>query len=164
MSERQGALREKEIEEVFENPNPPIKQKNKWAIQRSLIYAGIGLLSGYFLAQETTYSLSAVLPALMAIFVAVFLVIVLLLLALPKIINYLVKRYTGRNINVESAIDGVQTKLNTFVDNIAVVALDKSSAPAEVKKNIRSDIPEILYYFGFMWLRSSGGKWWWRKR
>lgn len=156
MSEQQKPIEEKQIQEASGNPNPSVKKKNRWAVQRSLIYTGIGLLIGYFLAQQTTYSLSAVLPALMAIFTAIFLVIILLLLALPRIINYLVNRYTGKKFNVEKAIDDVQSKLNKFADNIAVVALDKTNAPADVKNNIRSDMPDIIYYFGFMWLRSSG--------
>ncbi|GAB5551652.1 MAG: hypothetical protein Sapg2KO_12430 [Saprospiraceae bacterium] len=156
MSEHQNSAEEKQSEITSEHTNTPIKKRNKWAIQRSLIYIGIGLLIGYFLAQQTTYSLSAILPALMAIFVAVFFVIVILILALPRIINFLVKRYTGREFDVETATDEGQTKLNKFADNIAVVALNKSQVPEDVKNNIRSDIPDIIYYFGFMWLRSSG--------
>lgn len=80
--------------------------------------------------------------------------IIVLIIALPRIFNYLAKRYTGKDVDIETAVDQIQTKTNRIADAIASSVLTKTDP--EVQKNIRKDIPDVLHYLVFSRLRGTG--------
>lgn len=131
-----------------------LKPKTNWGFQKILLGLALGILIGYLFTQRVTDFLPSILPALMAVFIALFLFIIIAVLALPRIINYLAKRYTGQKVDVEAAVGDIQAKANHIADTIAGYALAK--ADPEVRKNIRQDLPGILHYLVFSRLRNSG--------
>ena len=135
-------------------PQQPTKAKSSSGIQKALLYIAIGVLVGVLIDQKVADFLPSVLPALMAVFVAFFLLIIIAIIALPRIINYLAKRYTGQDVDVEQVVGDIQSKANHIADTVASHALAK--ADPEVRKNIRQDLPGILHYLVFSRLRNSG--------
>ena len=133
---------------------PKPKKADKLNIPKALLYLALGILIGALFSLKATEFLPTVLPSLMAIFIAFFFLIILLIVALPRIFNYLAKRYTGKNVDVEEAIEDIQAKTNHIADAIAVNAFAK--ADPEVQENIRKDIPTILHYLIFSRLRNTG--------
>lgn len=123
-------------------------------IQKVILYLAIGILIGVLVAEKAIYLIPSILPTLMVIFMAFFLLIILLIVSLPHIFNFLVRRYTGKDLNVEGVLGDLQAKANHIADSIAAAALSK--ADPEIQKNIRKDIPDILHYVVFSRLRSTG--------
>lgn len=135
-------------------PKTAAESKTNWGFQKTVLGLALGILIGYLFTQRVTDFLPSLLPALMAVFIALFLFIIIAVLALPRIINYLAKRYTGQDVDVEAAVGDIQAKANHIADTIAGYALAK--ADPEVRKNIRQDLPGILHYLVFSRLRNSG--------
>ena len=78
----------------------------------------------------------------MAVYLAFF-VLLTIQLALPSISNYLVKRYTGKERNIESLAGVIQTKTNSIADVNANVALAK--ADPEVKRTSELIFPTFFF-------------------
>ncbi|WP_222845949.1 pentapeptide repeat-containing protein [Flavilitoribacter nigricans] len=135
-------------------PKQPVKAKSSSGIQKALLYIAIGVLVGVLIDQKVADFLPSVLPPLMTVFVSFFLLIIVAIIALPRIINYLAKRYTGQDVDVEQVVGDIQSKANHIADTVASYALAK--ADPEVRKNIRQDLPGILHYLVFSRLRNSG--------
>ncbi|WP_143473584.1 pentapeptide repeat-containing protein [Flavilitoribacter nigricans] len=132
----------------------PPKPKGNWDSQKVLLILALGILIGSLLIRPVIDYLLSHLSILMAIFIALFLFIVIAVLALPRVINYFARRYTGQEVDVEAAVGDIQAKANHIADTIAGYALAK--ADPEVRKNIQKDLPGILHYLVFSRLRNSG--------
>lgn len=155
MSENEKLLKNQEDGNDSQIEREPVPKKaNGFNIPKALLYIALGILIGVLVSLKGAEFLPTVLPSLMAIFIAFFFLIILLVVALPQIFNYLAKRYTGKNVDVEEAIEDIQAKTNHIADAIAVNVFAK--ADPETQNNIRKDIPTILHYLIFSRLRNTG--------
>lgn len=130
------------------------KMKRRSSLQKIIFGIAIGIMIGVLFTQKVVDYLPNILPTLMAVTIAFFVLLTILILALPSISNYLIKRYTGKEMDVESVAGDIQKKTNSIADAIANVVLVKANP--EVKRNIRTNLPDILHYLIFSRLRSGG--------
>ena len=130
------------------------KMKRRFNLQNIILGIAIGIMLGVLYAQNIVDYLPNIVPTLMAVAIAFFVLLTILILALPSISNYFIKRYTGKEMDLESVAGDIQKKTNSIADAIANVVLIK--ADPEVKRNIRTDLPDILHYLIFSRLRSGG--------
>ena len=143
-------------------PSRPTKPEET-SIKRSgsklpiaLLYIAIGILIGFLATQNLDEYLPKILPTLMVIMITLFVVIIVLLIALPRIINYFIKRYTGKDGNVETTVEDIQTKSNRIADVIASMILARVQVDAKAEQNIRNDLPVVLNFLVFSRLRGAG--------
>ncbi len=80
------------------------KMKHRSNLQKIFFGIAIGIMIGVLFTQKVVDYLPNILPTLMAVAIAYFVLLTLLILALPSISNYLIKRYTGlRDVDLREA-------------------------------------------------------------
>lgn len=126
----------------------------KFGTLKIFLSLALGILIGVLYVQKVADYLPTAMPIFMAVFVSVFIFLILVLIFLPNIFNYLIKHYTGNDIDVESFVGSIQTKVTEVADAVADKAL--SNSPPVVRQNIKKDLPDIIYYLFFSRLRSTG--------
>jgi uncharacterized protein YjbI with pentapeptide repeats len=123
-------------------------------LQWTFFGIAFGVIGGYYAATHATDFMAGITPTLITIGFTLTVVLILLLIGLPHLINYYIKRYTGKKVDVESFVGDMQSK-STDISIALSDALLINTDP-KIKANIQEDLPKVLYYLIFSRLRNTG--------